>query len=184
MLFPQLLCTSIKAALYTGATCLTWRRFIWVFPAFLGLLLIRCPFKKARHLLSAQWSAVSIPALLYLIADTLYGFFFLLPHWHWRRREALCFCVVHPSVPFLWTQYLVQTVREFLQIWHKHPVGLKDELIRFWCSKVNSQGHCDLKYCMSILVSLMLVSLFPAPNIGQLGLLGQRFLYFTAFIRK
>lgn len=53
MLFPQLLCTSVKAALHIGATRLTWRPFIWVFSAFLGLLQIRCPFKQARHFLSA-----------------------------------------------------------------------------------------------------------------------------------
>uniref|UniRef100_A0A0E9XH25 Uncharacterized protein n=1 Tax=Anguilla anguilla TaxID=7936 RepID=A0A0E9XH25_ANGAN len=31
-------------------------------------------------------------------------------------------------------------LREFLQIWHKRPLGLKDELIRFWWSS-RSQKH-------------------------------------------
>lgn len=39
-----------------------------------------------------------------------------------------------PSVPFLWTRKLKNTLRECLQ---KHPLGLKNELIRFW-------SHCDL----------------------------------------
>uniref|UniRef100_A0A3B4TQP0 Uncharacterized protein n=1 Tax=Seriola dumerili TaxID=41447 RepID=A0A3B4TQP0_SERDU len=52
--------------------------------------------------------------------------------------------------------------KKFLQIWYKHSIGLKDELIRFWCSKVKvtatSQymdffirviaNHCLDKQCM------------------------------------
>ncbi len=33
-------------------------------------------------------------------------------------------------------------MREFLQICHKRPLELKDELIRIWWSKM--KGHCDL----------------------------------------
>ncbi len=40
------------------------------------------------------------------------------------------------SVPFEWMRYLRNTLREFLQIWPKRLLGLKDELIRFWWSKV------------------------------------------------
>ena len=36
------------------------------------------------------------------------------------------------SVPFLWTRYLRNPLRGFLQIWHKHPLGL----IRNWWSEV------------------------------------------------
>lgn len=32
--------------------------------------------------------------------------------------------------------HLSTALREFLQIWHKCPLGLKSELIRFWWSKV------------------------------------------------
>ncbi len=35
---------------------------------------------------------------------------------------------------FLWTRYLKNAVRDFLQIWYKGPLGLKDDLIRFWKS--------------------------------------------------
>ncbi len=30
---------------------------------------------------------------------------------------------VHPSIPFSWMRYLRNTLREFLQIWHKRPLG-------------------------------------------------------------
>ncbi len=41
------------------------------------------------------------------------------------------------SVPFLWMRYLSNAgTREFLQIWDKRPLGLKDGLIRIWWSKV------------------------------------------------
>lgn len=46
-----------------------------------------------------------------------------------------------PSIPFLWTQYLSNAWREFLQIWHTHPLGLEDELIWIWWSKIS---HIDL----------------------------------------
>ena len=42
-------------------------------------------------------------------------------------------------VPFLWPRYLKNTLRKCLQIWHKCPLGLKNELIRIWWSKVT--GH-------------------------------------------
>lgn len=38
------------------------------------------------------------------------------------------------SATFLWTWYLKNTSREFLQIWCKCPLGREDELIRFWWS--------------------------------------------------
>lgn len=38
------------------------------------------------------------------------------------------------SIPFLWMHYLRSPWREFLIIWQKHPLGLKDEL--------NSQNMC------------------------------------------
>lgn len=34
----------------------------------------------------------------------------------------------HPSVMFSWTQYLNNTLRNFLQLWHKHPLGLRDKI--------------------------------------------------------
>ena len=66
--------------------------------------------------------------------------------------EALCFRVVHPSIPFSWTWYLRNALREFLQNCHKRPLGLKDELVQSWCSKVKvtvtshlSHSHeCDI----------------------------------------
>lgn len=43
-----------------------------------------------------------------------------------------------PSVcPILKSWYLRNTLRGFLQVWHKL------ELIKFWWSKVKLQGHCD-----------------------------------------
>jgi len=62
--------------------------------------------------------------------------------------EALCFQVVCPSISFSWTQYFSIALKEFLQIWHKRSLGLKDELIRFWCSEIKGQGHSELaKHC-------------------------------------
>ncbi len=43
---------------------------------------------------------------------------------------------IRPFVPFSWTRYLRNTLRDFLLIWYKLPFGLKDELIRIWWSKV------------------------------------------------
>lgn len=45
----------------------------------------------------------------------------------------------HTLIPIL-----VNTLREILQIWHRHLVGLKDELISQWRSKVKILGHLDL----------------------------------------
>ena len=42
-----------------------------------------------------------------------------------------------PSVPFSGTRYFRNTKREFLKIWQNLPLGLKDELTRFWWSKVD-----------------------------------------------
>lgn len=40
-----------------------------------------------------------------------------------------------PTVPFLWTSYLRTTFWEFLQIWEKCPLQLKDALLRIWWQK-------------------------------------------------
>lgn len=48
------------------------------------------------------------------------------------------------SVPFSLMRYLPNTWREFPQIWHEHSLGLRDEVIPFWCAKVKGRGHCDL----------------------------------------
>ena len=42
---------------------------------------------------------------------------------------------------------------EFLPIWLKRTLGLKDELIRFWWSEVKRQGHCDLTTARFMLVN-------------------------------
>lgn len=39
-------------------------------------------------------------------------------HWQYLWPEVLCFQVVHLSVPFSWTPYLRNTLREFLHICH------------------------------------------------------------------
>lgn len=39
------------------------------------------------------------------------------------------------SISFLWMHYI--TLREFLQMWPKHSLGIKDELLRFSWSNVN-----------------------------------------------
>ncbi len=41
--------------------------------------------------------------------------------------------VLHIFIPLRWCKPWPQ---EFLQIWHQHPLGLNDELIRIWWSKV------------------------------------------------
>lgn len=43
------------------------------------------------------------------------------------------------SVPF-WS-YVRDASRDFSQIWLQSPVGLKDELIRVWCSGVKGQSQ-------------------------------------------
>ncbi len=68
--------------------------------------------------------------------------FFMPPCQRQPWLDAFCFQIVHPSVPFLWMQYLRNALREFHYIWDKCPIGLKDELIRIWESMV--RGHCDL----------------------------------------
>lgn len=47
----------------------------------------------------------------------------------------------------LWTRHLRNARVECPQIWNKHQLGLKDELISLWWSKVRSQGYCDLTFC-------------------------------------
>ena len=46
---------------------------------------------------------------------------------------------VRTSVRCSLTRYLRNILREFCQIWLKHPLGLKDELIIFWWSKIKVQ---------------------------------------------
>lgn len=46
--------------------------------------------------------------------------------------------------PFTWTWYLTITLWEFLQIWHKHLLRLKDELIMFWWLQVTVTSHLSL----------------------------------------
>lgn len=48
------------------------------------------------------------------------AFAFLIPLHRWQPG-ALCFRFVHLSVQFLWTWYLRNSLREFLQIWSKCP---------------------------------------------------------------
>lgn len=58
---------------------------------------------------------------------------------HFVFIEFFCLCMISvgrvivfstcPSVPFFETPYLRNTLMEFLQIWHKGPLGLKDESI-------------------------------------------------------
>uniref|UniRef100_A0A0E9R4Q1 Uncharacterized protein n=1 Tax=Anguilla anguilla TaxID=7936 RepID=A0A0E9R4Q1_ANGAN len=55
-------------------------------------------------------------------------------HSHGRRHYVFGFSVhpsVCPSVPILVNAISQEALREFLQIWHKRPLGLKDELNRF-----------------------------------------------------
>lgn len=56
--------------------------------------------------------------------------------WRQPRSESSCLLAVYPSVSFSCMQCPMKALREFLQIWHKHPLELKDELIRIWWSKV------------------------------------------------
>ena len=60
------------------------------------------------------------------------------------RQSAIwsIMCPGCPSVPFPSTQYLKNASRELLQLWYKYSLGLEDDLIRFWWSKV--KGHMDL----------------------------------------
>lgn len=59
-------------------------------------------------------------------------FSFVMPRPQWQPwPEALHLRVFHPSVPFLLTENVQNTLSEFLQICKKCPFGLKDELIRF-----------------------------------------------------
>ena len=50
--------------------------------------------------------------------------------------EVLRFQVVGP-----YYECLKNSSVEFLQMWYKHTRGLKDVLIRFWCSKIKGRGH-------------------------------------------
>lgn len=40
------------------------------------------------------------------------------------------------TISFTWTRYLGNTLREFLQIWPRCPLGFRDEIIKQWMSKV------------------------------------------------
>ena len=62
----------------------------------------------------------------------------------WRHHVFLL--PVHPSIPFLWTWYLKNALRELPQIWYKYSLGLEDELIRLWCLEDKGQGHNDLMF--------------------------------------
>lgn len=53
--------------------------------------------------------------------------------------EVLCFQVARVSVLVLLSQYLRNSLRKFLQNWHKHTFGVMDEFHTF-----KGQGHCDL----------------------------------------
>jgi len=53
-------------------------------------------------------------------------------------------CIQFSGCPYIClTRYLSNAIMELLKIWHKHSLGLKDELMRFWWSKVKGQGHGD-----------------------------------------
>ena len=56
------------------------------------------------------------------------------------------------STPLLWTRYPKNTFREFLQIWCKHSLGLKDELICFCDVNVISYGRLEgmVLQCLTI----------------------------------
>lgn len=57
-----------------------------------------------------------------------------------------------PREPFtlllllLWTRYRKKTLRHFLQTYHKCPLWLNNELIRFWRSQVKDQSQCVKLY--------------------------------------
>lgn len=53
-----------------------------------------------------------------------------------KTTGIMCLHCGHLSVPLWRTQYLMNAFREYLQIWHKHPLTPEDELIRFWKLKV------------------------------------------------
>ncbi len=48
------------------------------------------------------------------------------------------------SGEFLWTWYLKNAFKDFLQTLHKHPLWLRYELNRFWRSYLKGQGCCGL----------------------------------------
>ena len=48
---------------------------------------------------------------------------------------------------FSWTWILMSSLRECLQIWYKHWLGLKDELIRFQLSKVKVTSWVWRRQC-------------------------------------
>ena len=50
--------------------------------------------------------------------------------------EGFGFLVVSLSISILYTDYIRNALRRFLQIWYNCSVGPKEELIRFWWSKV------------------------------------------------
>lgn len=55
---------------------------------------------------------------------------------HGQRRYILRL-FIYPSVQFFQTRNLGSALRELIQIWHKYSHGVKEELMRFWWSKVN-----------------------------------------------
>lgn len=61
-------------------------------------------------------------------------------------QTSWCFCA-STLVMLFRTRYLKSALMEILQGWHKRSLGLRDELIRFWCSEV--KGHCDLEEIFS-----------------------------------
>lgn len=53
----------------------------------------------------------------------------------WRHYVLRVVC---PSIPFLLTPYLSNTLREFFHIWYKCSQGLKNEFVRFLWGKVKT----------------------------------------------
>ncbi len=88
----------------------------------------------------------SVNLVLVLVLCSLRWTLFL-----YRSRSRYVFRL---SVPFSWTRYLRNTLREFLQIWHKRPHGLKEELVWIWWSEVKVQGHCDIIMSWPLFINL------------------------------
>lgn len=63
-----------------------------------------------------------------------------------KGLEAFCVWIMSSSVCLTTWEHDISgiTLRECLQSFHKHLLGVKDALIRFWWSDAKVQGHCDL----------------------------------------
>lgn len=121
--YKHVSCLSFNSTLYNTNECRSIHSWVWSASSQLYQLIRRAaaPPTHSEHATVLKLSGCS------------------LPHRRWQMwPAAFCWRVIRPSVPFLWTRYLRNVLRERLSSLYRHP--LKCVLINIW------QKDCDLTF--------------------------------------